>query len=877
MIITKYVVVEFLVESEMDDMIRHSFNSGWTIGANKGFFNMAPGEPPQPITLPHDAMIAQKRSADAVSGNKKGFFPDKTYDYVKLFEVPVEYKDKRVTLEFEGVYMNAMVYINGDFAGQHPFGYSNFYIKADPFLKYGEENEIRVVTKSNDDSRWYTGTGIYRNTKIMVANMVHIEVDGVRITTPDITDERAIVNIETNVVNEGVHPQTTTVITEILDAAGNVVATDTAPLTVFAGGKEKLRQRLYVKQPNLWNVDTPYLYICRSKVMDGDTLLDEETHKFGIRSLSLDAVEGLKINGEVVKLRGTCIHHDNGVIGAATFARAEERRIQILKQAGFNAIRSAHNPVSKAMLDACDRLGMLVMDESFDIWTVNKSNYDYALYFPTWWEKDIEAMVNKDFNHPSVIMYSIGNEIQEVGSPHGAAWGRKLAEKIRSLDSTRYVTNSINGMLAVMDKLIKLMSGAGGAAGGAGGAAGGSGTAATGAGNPEAGGSGAAKSEIAASSAEASTDAGEAKKPSLSGDLNTAMANAGESMKRAQNNPLVTKSLAESFAAVDISGYNYADNRYVMDKELFPNRVIVGSETYPRDIASNWKLVLENGHVIGDFTWTGWDYLGEAGIGKTEPEELNPITGLTGGFPWVAAYCGDIDLLGNRRPASYYREIVFGLRKQPYIAVQRPQHYGVKPPVSPWSWSDSISSWSWDGFEGKPIVVEVYADADEVELLLNGQSIGKAAAGQENAYKALLETTYTPGELLAIAYVNGIETGRFSLQSANATTVLKAEVDRPQISNDDNDLAYVMISLVDDQGILKPLADREITVTVAGAGDLQGLGSAKPKSDEDYFDSIHTTYDGYALAVIRPSGTGIITVTIEAEGCTAKTVTIEVV
>jgi len=821
-------------------MIRHSFNSGWTIGANKGFFNMAPGEAPQPITLPHDAMIAQKRTAEAVSGNKKGFFTDKTYDYVKLFDVPVEYKDKRVTLEFEGVYMNAMVYINGDFAGQHPFGYSNFYIKADPFLKYGEENEIRVVTKSNDDSRWYTGTGIYRNTKIMVANMVHIGVDGVKITTPDISNKRAIVNVETIVENEGVHPQTTTIITEILDAEGNVVATDIAPLTVFASGKETLRQRLYVKQPQLWNVDTPYLYTCRSKVMEGETLLDEETHTFGVRSLSLDAEDGLTINGEVVKLRGTCIHHDNGVIGAATFERAEQRRIEILKQAGFNAIRSAHNPLSKAMLDACDRLGMLVMDESFDIWTVNKSSYDYGLYFPTWWEKDIEAMVNKDFNHPSVIMYSIGNEIQEVGSAHGAAWGRKLAEKIRSLDSTRYVTNSINGMLAVMDKLIKLMSGAA--------AAGGAGADATG----------------------ASGTSG------MSGDLNTAMANAGESMKRAQNNELVTKSLAESFAAVDIAGYNYADNRYVMDKTLFPNRVIVGSETYPRDIASNWKLVMENGHVIGDFTWTGWDYLGEAGIGRTQPGEADLSTGLTGEFPWVAAYCGDIDIIGNRRPASYYREIVFGLRKQPYIAVQRPQSYGKKPPLSPWSWSDSISSWSWEGYEGKPVIVEVYSEADEVELLVNGEPVGKSGAGEKHAYKALFETTYTPGELVAVAYTNSIETGRMVLQSANRSVNLKVEVDRSQITAEDNDLAFVMISLADDQGIVKPLADREITINVSGAGVLQGLGSANPKTDEDYTDNIHTTYDGYALAVIRPTEKGTIHLSIKAEGCSTQTITIEV-
>ncbi|RRJ64602.1 glycoside hydrolase family 2 protein [Paenibacillus oralis] len=805
-------------------MIRQSFNRDWTVGPPKDFFNIAPCMEPEPVTLPHDAMIAQKRSAQSVSGGKKGFFADKTYEYVKLFHVPLTYKEKRVTFEFEGVYMNAMVYINGDFAGQHPYGYSNFYIKADRFLKYGEENEIKVVAKSNDDSRWYTGTGIYRNTQIIVSDMVHIALDGVKITTPDITLERAIVNVATMVENEGIHPETTTIVTEIVDSEGNIVATDTAPLTAFPGERLTLRQRLYVKQPSLWNVDTPYLYTCRSKVMLGDNLVDEEIHTFGIRALSLDAEAGLRINGEVVKLRGACIHHDNGVIGAATIDRAEQRRIEILKQAGFNAIRSAHNPISKTMLDACDRLGMLVMDESFDTWTVNKSSYDYALYFPAWWEADLEAMVNKDFNHPSVIMYSIGNEIPENGSPHGAAWGRKLAEKIRSLDNTRYVTNSINAFLSVLDQFLKAM-----------------------------------KDHVSI-------------KDRMSGDVNTAMANAGTAMKRAQTSELVTKAVAESFAAVDIAGYNYADNRYVMDRALFPNRVIVGSETFPRDIAANWKLVKENGYIIGDFTWTGWNYLGEAGIGMTQQENLSQ--GLSGAYPWLGANCGDIDILGNRRPISYYREIVFGLRKQPYLAIERPHYYGNKP-TNPWSWSDTIASWSWEGFEGKPIAVEVYSYADEVELLVNGITIGKASTGESNDYKAVFDTVYTPGEIVAVAYTDGIETGRTALKSAGSGLNLKVGVDRTFITADDNDLAFVSISLVDDQGILKPLSDREVTVKVEGAGILQGFGNANPMTEEDFFDNVHSTFDGKALAVIRPTGSGAIHVFVEAEGCPSQVLRIE--
>jgi len=801
-------------------MIRESFNQGWTVGPNTGFFNMAPGEPPKQVTLPHDAMIMRQREAQAASGGKKGYFPDGTYDYVKKFYVPADYKDKRVTFEFEGVYMNAMVYINGAFAGQHPYGYSNFYIKADNFLKYDAENEIKVVVKSYDDSRWYTGTGIYRNTKIMVANPVHIALDGVKITTPEIDEKHAIVAVATVIENEGMNPKTTTVITEIVDGEGHVVAADRAPLTAYPGESATLRQRLYVRQPKLWNVDTPYLYTCRTRVMTGEEILDEETNTFGIRSLSLSAEEGLKINGQVVKLRGACIHHDNGVIGAATIERAEERRIEILKKTGFNAIRSAHYPMSKALLKACDRIGMLVMDEAFDIWTINKSSYDYALYFPTWWEKDIQAMVDKDFNHPCVIMYSIGNEIPDTGNPNGAAWGRKLAEKIRSLDSTRYIINSINGLVSVMDLLKAVMQG------------------------------------------------------DMSGDVNAAMADAGTMMKSAMGSEIVTDATAESFAVVDIAGYNYMDNRYLMDRSLFPNRVICGSETFPRDIAGNWKLVKENGHVIGDFTWTGWDYLGEAGIGKVSYEGDDPGA-FMGNYPWRAAFCGDIDITGNRRPASYYREIVFGLRKEPYIAVQRPQHYGKQPIHTPWSWSDSISSWSFEGYEGKPVKVEVYADAEEVELLINDKSIGKAGAGEENAFKAEFDTVYTPGEIVAVAYRAGKEIARTSLRSAGSEVNLKAEVDRPVITGDDNDLAFVNISIVDDEGILKPLADRKVKVKVDGAGVLQGLGSANPSIEENFFDPECTTFDGRALAVIRPTGKGHIRVTVEAEGCTAQTVEIE--
>ncbi|EHS57611.1 glycoside hydrolase family 2 TIM barrel-domain containing protein [Paenibacillus sp. Aloe-11] len=812
-------------------MIRTSFNGNWTVGSKTGFFSekAAAKIPSKTVTLPHDAMIERNRKKPIEGGSGKSdfqiaFYPEGEYEYRKMFFVPEKYKDKRVTIEFEGVYMNAMVYLNGAFAGHQPNGYTNFYIKADRFLKYGEENEIKVISMNYKDSRWYSGAGIYRNTNLLIGNLVHIALDGVKISTPDIDADRAVVHVATVLENEGLHTHTVDVRTEIVDADGSIVGSDFATLTTIAGEGATLRQRVYIRQPKLWSVENPHLYTCRTRVMTENEQLDEETNSFGIRSLTLDPDRGLCINGEVVKLRGACIHHDNGVLGAATIDRAEERRVEILKQAGFNALRSAHHPMSKALLDACDRLGMLVMDESFDMWTSTKVDHDYALHFPVWWEKDIQAMIDKDYNHPCVILYSIGNEIPEAGRPIASVWGHRLAEKIRSLDSTRFVTNSINFIISVWDELVKIRS---------------------------------------------------ANQAASNEGINTMMNNMGQEEAAIIKSDLATHRTAESFGYVDIAGYNYAEARYQMDRELFPNRVIVGSETFPQMIDKNWKQVLENSHIIGDFTWTGWDYLGEVGVGrvKYDPNEVS----FLGSYPWLTAWCGDIDIIGNRRPVSYYREIVFGLRKDPYIAVQRPDHYGKQPIPTKWSWSDSVSSWSWNGYEGGPIRVEVYADADEVELLVNGKSAGKAAAGYDQRYKAEFDVVYEPGEIAAVAYTDGQATGRMMLHSATSDVQLKVEADRSEISASDGDLSFVMISLVDGRGNLYNTADRKVAVQVKGSGVLQGFGSADPKSSENFFDTERTTFDGKALAVVRPKDVGIITVTVTAEGCGQKIIQINAI
>jgi beta-galactosidase len=482
----------------------------------------------------------------------------------------------------------------------------------------------------------------------------------------------------------------------------------------------------------------------------------------------------------------------------------------VLKAAGFNAIRSSHQPMSRAMLDACDRHGLLVMDEAFDVWHEAKREHDYALHFSTWWERDLDAMVAKDFNHPSVIMYSIGNEIREVGTPEGAVQSRAMAKRIRRQDPTRPVTNGVNLLLTILSEVVE-----------------------------------------------------------TGRQLNEALGGAGEG--QILRSERVTQRTAESFAALDVAGYNYADVRYESDRELFPNRVIVGSETFPRLIDRNWRLVLDNDHVIGDFTWTGWDYLGEAGVGRVEHDgdlAVASAGGFAAGYPWRTASCGDIDIVGERLPVSYYREIVFGLRSDPYLAVRPPAHRGARRRFStPWSWSSAVAGWTWEGDEGRKTTIEVYADADEVELFQDGRSLGRKPAGEAARFSARFETTYEPGELTAVSYREGAEIGRTTLRSAVGEVGLAVSVDRSEIVANDHDLAFVNISLVDADGTVHPGRDRQIAVTVHGAGVLQGLGSAAPSSEESFLEGRCTTYRGRALAVVRPTGSGEISVKVTADGC----------
>jgi beta-galactosidase len=807
-------------------MNRISLHDGWTVGPKRGLFDGVDGSvaPVESVTLPHDAMLSFERTPDAPSGSHGAYFVGGAVEYHRVLAVSVRDLDLVHELVFDGVYRDAMVFVNDHFAAQSPAGYSRFSVRIDPFLVEGD-NEVRVEARAHRDSRWYSGLGIHRNAYLHTGPLVHFALDGVRVSTPDIDDAGAMVVVETTVVNDGLRTSTVAVATELRAPDGSVIGASRSSLTLLAGESGVVRERLWVAEPALWGTEHPELHEARitlqSSAEPGAEVTDTETATFGIRRLQLDPRHGLRINGETVKLRGACIHHDNGVLGARSIARADERRIELLKQAGFNAIRSSHNPLSPELIDACDRLGMLVMDESFDMWAEAKSPFDYSLSFPEWWQRDLASMVTKDFNHPSVIFYSIGNEIPETGRPHGSRLGRLLAEKLHELDPTRFTTNSINGLVSVIREL------------------------------PPMGGGDAPQ------------------------DINNAMADMGTMMTELVASDLVTSRVDESFAATDAVGLNYGDGRYLADAERYPQRVIIGTETFSTRIHLTWPAVVANDHVIGDFTWTGWDYLGEAGIGRVDyVEPGGGFGGTSGAFPWLLAWCGDIDITGHRRPVSYYREIVFGLRSDPAIAVQRPSREGLVPVGGPWSWTDVETSWSWSLAPGTPTTVEVYSDADEVELLLNGVTQGSAAVGEAHAYRAAFTVPFAAGELVAIARTGGIETGRSVLRSAAADLDLRVTVDRTSIRATPDDLAFVTIELADAAGIVHPQADRAVRVSVAGPGVLIGLGSARPDNTEGYGSDTHSTFEGRLLAVVRPTGAGDIVVTVEADGCTSRTVVV---
>ena len=530
------------------------------------------------VTLPYDAMIREKRDKECPAGAQSGFYPGGVYTYEKSFLAPEEWKNQDVVLEFEGIYGTARVWINGALATVNRNGYMGFSVDLKPWICYGQENLIKIdVDNSNQpNSRWYTGSGIYRDVNLWTGKGVYIPHDEMKITTLSVNDDVAVVEVCANVKNTKECGIEAKCYVELI-FEGKTVVTEKQNIVFYSGRKETVRVQIPVKCPKKWSTDHPNLYQCCVKTYIGDEICDEYTVDFGIRTLTLDPVNGFQINGETVNLRGTCIHHDNGVIGAETFPEAEWYRCKRLKEAGFNAIRSSHHPMSRAMLDACDHLGMLVMDELTDMWNRGKNTYDFSDIFKEEAPKWIHHMVDKDYNHPSVVIYSVGNEIQEAGTKQGSWINRSLCNRFHELDATRFTTNALNGLNCAGKRLKIIM-----------------------------------KEVIEKFGMDTQGNGSGGGSNALNSFMSLMSGEKGEFFAK---HPLVTEALEECAQSCDITGLNYLSGRYELEHELHPGKTVLGTETYPADIENLWEKVTKYPHVIGDFTWTGYDYIGEAGVG----------------------------------------------------------------------------------------------------------------------------------------------------------------------------------------------------------------------------------------------------------------------
>lgn len=792
----------FPVEKRAENMEKISLNQGWKCYRSE--------EPESAFytDLPHDAMLLDSKSENSPGGVNTGWYDAQDYIYEKFLTVPAEWKGKKIVAEFEGVYRKAAVSVNGVKAAYHSYGYTGFYADLTDYLKYGEDNLLKVEAVNSDqpNSRWYSGTGIYRPVWLHVLPERHICLDGVRITTLDYKSRRVQVCVST--CGDGA------VRLEMQDEAE-----DRKIMVAQEGNTEsgKFIWEFNVPDAVLWSPGCPKLY--KMKVKFGE---DIQEIRFGIRSVECTPEKGFCLNGERIILRGACIHHDNGLLGACAYDYAERRKIRLLQENGYNAVRSAHNPCSKAMLNACDETGMLVMDEYIDVWYIHKTKYDYADEMEKNYRDDLADIVAKDYNHPSVVMYSTGNEVSETAQKRGIALCGKLTERFHELDATRPVTCGINiffnflssmGFGVYSDK----------------------------------------KAEQAVKDAKNKKAVGSEFFNRLSGIMGADFMKFGATLYPCD---LKTR---DAFANMDIAGYNYGINRYEHDLKKYPKRLILGSETFCSDAYKFYELAKKHPRIIGDFVWAGMDYLGETGVGSCEYKEYAPR--FDGGMGWVSAGSGRIDLTGKPLAEMAYTRVAFGLQDIA-IGVIPVNNTRSKHSPSAWKMTNAVESWSWNGCDGQEAKVEVYARAHHVSIYINGDH---AAGTKElkNDCRAVFHTVYEPGEIWAVAFdAQGNKLAECSLRTAGDETKLSLEPETKCIARDD--LLYVRMKYTDDQGIVKPLARGDIRVTSEG-GKILGIGSACPYYEKSYLGDTADTYYGEAMVILRPENEDRIIVNAESK------------
>jgi len=781
-----------------------SVDQGWHFllgdpaGAEAASFNDAAW---RTVALPHDWSIEGKIDKESPSAQGGGFLPGGVGWYRKSFMAPAAWQGKKLSVEFDGVYRNASVYLNGQKLGVHRYGYTSFAMDLTPALKYGAANvlAVRVDDSELPNTRWYSGAGIYRRVRFVLTEPVHVGHWGVFVATREATASAASLAVSTTVANESAASAEATLRTTILDADGREAARAELPVKLAAGAASEFAQKIAVANPALWYPEQPKLYVAKTQVLVAGKVIDEQVTRFGIRTLAWSPDKGLLLNGQSIKFNGGSVHHDNGPLGAAAFDRAEERRVEILKAAGFNAVRTAHNPPSPAFLDACDRLGLLVLDEPFDVWKTGKVKFDYSTIFESEWQGDLDSMILRDRNHPSIVMWGIGNEIPDVYTGAGTPIAEKLVARLKHFDTSRPITQAFPGA-TYGDKIDSVMN------------------------------------------------------------------------------------------QLDISGYNY--NIQIngdKDHARVPTRMMVTTESMPASVYELWKLHHAHPYTLGEFVWTSIDYLGESGIGAAHllpadqadkvaqmvnmmnqmmssmgADGKNPFEGLAapkkddpaaavmsvmmGGYPWHAANCGDIDLTGFRKPQSYYRDIIWNGGNRLYTTVHLPTPAGQKEVAVAWAVPQTLPSWSWPGEEGKTLSVEVYTDAEKVQLSLNGKVIDEKPVAEA---KVVFELLYAAGELKAVALRGGHEVASQTLTTAAKASALRLTVDRDHMAADGQDLVFVTVEAVDAKGKLDPNAAEFVDLTATGAATIAAVGNGDGTDETPYTGHRLHLFHGRGIVVLR--------------------------
>jgi len=735
--------------------------------------------------LPHSAGKGSSAAPSPLSpkspgGADTGFVEGGVGWYRKSFTLENADRGKRTTVRFDGVYMDADFWINGIHLGNHPYGYTSFSFDLTSHLNStGKRNVLAVrIRNLGKNSRWYSGSGIYRHVWLTVTGSVYIPLWGVFVTTPRISPEKAVVRVATEAAQAGSEEIETEVRVAIHDPAGVPVGRAAGKCTISPRARTSVTLSIPVTRPRLWSPEHPDLYRARVELWSGGKRRDGVSVVFGIRRLEFSARDGFRLNGKSVLLRGACVHHDNGPLGSAAIDRAEERRVELLKANGFNAIRTSHNPPSSEFLSACDRLGMLVIDEAFDMWERPKRPQDYHRFFRSWWRRDLTSMVKRDRNHPSIILWSVGNEIPERADPPGLKLTGDMVSLVKTLDPTRPVTAAI---CEFWDQK----------------------------GRP-------------------------------------------------------WKDTAAAFARLDVGGYNYQWRKYEPDHRLFPDRIMAGTESFPREALENWNAVEKYPWVIGDFVWTGIDYLGESGIGHAVLDNSPP--GFLRPFPWHISNCGDIDICGFKKPPSFYRDVVWR-RRLITMAVHAPLPPGRKERVSAWGWPDERRSWTWPGAEGKPLEVTVYTRCEAVRLELNGKVVGEAKVPEKAKLRARFHVTYSPGLLRAVGLRGGKKIAECKLETAGAPARIRLSPDRETVRADRNDLAYVTVQLLDGKGRPVPAPDILVRFSLSGPGSIAAVGNGDPRDPSSYRLPERRTFRGRCLVILRPEGRpGVLTLKARAEG-----------